>query len=157
MSEEINKINLEILKKENDSLKDKIEALRRDNNSFLYTALCKAQFELPIVQKNMTAYGKQKYADLAEIIRVSRPILTKHGLSVTQTFNTIEDNTILKTSLCHISGQCISSEILLAIPKADANKTTNMLHEAGKAITYFRRYSYSAIVGIATDEDSDGN
>jgi len=33
----------------------------------------------------------------------------------------------------------------------------NVLQEPGKSITYTRRYMYQSIVGIVTDEDTDGN
>ena len=160
MEPNLKDINLEIeiknLKELNTSLKEKLDSIRANNNSFIYTALCKTQAELPIIPKNTTTYGKQKYADLAEVIRMSRPILTKNGLSVSQIFNVIDGKIHLKTILCHTSGQYIESNIRLIMPNLE-NKNINVLHEIGKAITYLRRYTYSAIVGIATDEDTDGN
>ena len=126
--------------------------MRDNNNSYIYSALVKVQAELPIIQKNSAIYGRQKYANLAEIIRVSRPILVKYGLSITQIFN----SDILITRLCHVSGQFIESSFKLPIPEKVSEKQ-NMIQEIGKQITYFRRYSYSSIVGIATDEDTDGN
>lgn len=146
-------IDLETLKKENESLKNKITELRSNNNSFLYTALVKAQAEMPIVGKNASTFGKQRYADLAEIVRASRPVLVKYGLAVTQVF---DENDILITTLCHVSGQYVSSNIKLRASKPD-DKNLNQLQEIGKSITYLRRYSYSAIIGIVTDEDTDGN
>ena len=147
-----NELNIEALKKENLSLKSKIEALRSNNNSYLYSALVKVQAELPIVAKNSAMYGRQKYASFADIIRISRPILVKHGLAVTQTF--LGD--ILITKLCHVSGQFIESSLKLLVPEK-INEKQNILHETGKVISYLKRYAYSAIVGIATDEDTDGN
>jgi len=143
---------LEALEKENLSLKSKIEALRSNNNSYLYSALVKVQAELPIIAKSSVIYGRQKYASLADITRVSRPILVKHGLAVTQTF--LGD--ILITRLCHVSGQFIESSFKLPIPESVGEKQ-NIIQEIGKQVTFFRRYCFSAIIGIVTDEDTDGN
>ena len=144
-------IELKQLKDENESLKNKIYSLRTNNNSFLYTALVKAQRDMPIIGKNSAIYGKQKYANLADIIRMSRPILVKNGLAVTQTFL----NDILITRLVHTSGQFIESSFRLIINTKD--EKTNTLHLWASSITYFRRYMYSSIIGIVTDEDTDGN
>lgn len=144
-------IEIKQLKDENESLKNKIDSLRANNDSFIYAALVKAQREMPVVGKNSAIYGKQKYANLADIVRISRPILVKNGLAVTQTF--LGD--ILITRLVHTSGQFIKSNLKLVINSKD--EKTNTLHLWGSAITYFRRYAYSSIIGIVTDEDTDGN
>lgn len=156
IKETITAIDTNTLENENRSLKNKIETLRANNNSYLYSALVKVQAEMPIIQKNSAIYGRQKYANLAEVVRVSRPILVKHGLAVTQIFKANESgNDILITRLCHVSGQYIESCFELAINKKD--EKANILHLWGSCITYFRRYSYASIVGIVTDEDTDGN
>lgn len=144
-------IELKQLKDENKSLKNKIDSLRANNDSFVYAALVKAQKEMPVVGKNSVIYGRQKYANLADIVRVSRPILVKNGLAITQTF--LGD--ILRTKLVHVSGQYIESNIKLVINSKD--EKTNVLHLWGSAITYFRRYAMASIIGIVTDEDTDGN
>ena len=88
------------------------------------------------------------YASLPNIVETTRPLLAKHGLSVTQL--TEEDNAVT-TLLMHNSGQYIGSTIKL---KGGANMSAQ---ETGSLITYARRYAYSAILGIVTDEDEDGN
>lgn len=158
INQTVDQVKIDQLKDDIEILKEKIKELRSNNNSFIYSALTKVQAEMPIIQKNTTTFGKQKYADLAEIIRISRPILVKHGLSITQTFNVLETGHIkLITTLCHSSGQSIKSEIRLILASQDPKNMQNMLHETGKSITYLRRYTYCAIVGIATDDDTDGN
>jgi hypothetical protein len=146
-----NDVELKQLKDENESLKNKINSLRSDNNSFLYAALVKAQSEMPVADKNSTVYGRQKYTNLADVVRISRPILVKNGLAVTQMFL----NDILITRLVHSSGQFIESSLKLVINSKD--EKTNSLHLMGASITYFRRYCYSSIIGLVTDEDTDGN
>jgi len=52
----------------------------------------------------------------------------------------------------HTSGEYISSKVETQIIQAQ-NKYQSM----GSAITYFKRYSLASFVGIASDEDTDGN
>lgn len=118
----------------------------------LFTALSKAQAEMQtagLTQKN--PYFKSKYADLAEIVRASRPSLTKNGLSVIQQILPNDDGqNIMHTILCHSSGQWVESRMRIVPPKTD-------IQTLGSYITYLRRYSYAALVGmVACDEDDDG-
>jgi hypothetical protein len=118
----------------------------------LSSALAKAQAEMPTAGlRSENPYFKSSYADLAEIVRVSRPHLTKNGLSVTQQILTNEDGgTILHTVMMHASGQWIETCMRVIPPKND-------IQTLGSYITYLRRYSYAALVGVvAADEDDDG-
>lgn len=91
-------------------------------------------------------YFKSKYATLSAIVSQASPVLAKHGLSVTQL---LDEETVI-TVLLHSSGQKLISKICIKPTKNDAQGI-------GSAITYARRYSYSAILGIVSDEDDDGN
>lgn len=56
----------------------------------------------------------------------------------------------LMTRLCHASGQWIESSMTVNPPKQD-------IQSLGSYLTYLRRYTYSAIVGVvASEEDDDG-
>lgn len=118
----------------------------------LATALSKFQGE--IKNPGNTAdnpFFKSKYAPLNEILNVARPILAKNGLSVIQTPSGDGQNIILTTTLIHSSGEWIESpELVLKADKATAQG-------AGSAITYARRYAISAILGISSEDDDDGN
>jgi len=118
----------------------------------LSSSLAKAQAEMPTAGlRSENPYFKSSYADLAEIVRVSRPHLTKNGLSVTQQILSNEDGgTILHTILMHSSGQWMETCMRILPPKND-------IQTLGSYITYLRRYSYAALVGVvAADEDDDG-
>ena len=97
-------------------------------------------------------YGK--FADLAGILSVVNPKLVKNGLSVHQTFKFTDSNQhVLITHLNHISGESINSEILMPI-----NQGRNPLHDWGGAVSYCRRYSLLAILGLqAGIEEDDGD
>jgi hypothetical protein len=125
----------------------------------LAKALADAQAEYPPVVKAEEveiagSSGKSRYsytyADLAQIMSKVRPVLAKHGLAVTQTFRTsVGKELVVITTLLHESGEYITSEFPVA---ASANR----MQELGSLITYAKRYSYTAIVGIQPqDEDDD--
>ncbi|HDZ27296.1 MAG TPA: hypothetical protein ENH65_12390 [Candidatus Aminicenantes bacterium] len=114
-------------------------------------ALSKAQGEMENAKKDKTnPFFKSKYADLTGIWNACRPILTKHGLAVVQAPSTNLNDVIITTILCHNSGEFFESELTLHSEKSTPQSM-------GSAATYGRRYSLSAMIGIAADEDDDGN
>ena len=117
----------------------------------LAMALCLAQADIKDAKTNKkNAYIGNSYADLTAVWQACRAALTKNDLAVVQRFK--DDNrgtTYLETLLIHTSGESISSELPLMNVKD--------WHSMGSAITYARRYSLCALVGIAPDgEDDDG-
>lgn len=115
-------------------------------------ALCKFQQDCPAPKKNSeNQHFKNKYAALDEIISTITPVLTKNGLSQIQS-TTAEGGQIgVKTFLIHQSGEFIEFDTLwLPMGKVNAQG-------AGSSITYARRYALCASLGIAADEDDDGN
>jgi hypothetical protein len=118
----------------------------------LATALAKAQAEIEIAgRKETNPFFKSKYADLAELIKVSRPALTKNGLAVLQQIITDGDGmTWIHTIMTHSTGQWIETKMRVIPLKNDPQSF-------GSCITYLRRYCYAALVNIAvSDEDDDG-
>jgi len=122
----------------------------------LATALAKAQSEIIGARKtSKNPFFKSDYADLFEVLEATRPILSKHGLSIVQINDGVEvigSTAFLHvgTMLMHTSGQWIKSFIPLPI-ESPVN-----CHKLGSAMTYGRRYGLSAMVGIAQMDD-DGN
>ena len=118
----------------------------------LFTALAKAQSDMATAGLNHTnPYFKSKYADFAEIVRASRPSLTKNGLSVIQQILPNDDGQlILHTILGHISGQWIETRVRIIPAKND-------IQSLASYITYMKRYCYASLVGVvAANEDDDG-
>ena len=113
----------------------------------LSAALSKAQGEMRgAVKDSANPFFKSRYADLASVIEAAREPLAKNGLAVIQLIN---ETGGVETVLTHSSGEWISSTIQLT-PK------TNSPQDAGSCITYARRYSYAAIVGLAqVDDDAE--
>lgn len=150
MEEKILDLLHEILQKI-DNLKQ-ASCNRSEETQELFAALSKAQLEMPIAGLNKTnPYFMLPYADLAEIVRVSRPALAKNGLSVMQQIlTTDEGQSILHTILCHSSGQWIESQNRIIPPKND-------IQTLASYITSLKRIAYAALVGVVVaDEDDDG-
>ena len=94
-------------------------------------------------------FFKSKYTDLATAINHCRPKLAEHGLAIIQTFDGTAENPIIVTRLLHTSGEFIEGRLAMKPVKADPQSI-------GSLLTYGRRYSYLAMVGIAP-EDDDAN
>lgn len=115
-------------------------------------ALCKFQQECDSPKKTAkNPHFKSKYAPLEEIIKVATPTMASNGLSHFQSTSSDGDSVVVTTVLMHTSGEFIESDPLrLPMGKATAQG-------AGSSLTYARRYSLCAILGIAAEEDDDAN
>lgn len=122
----------------------------------ILTALLKAQGEFPSIPRGKTANVPTKsggsysysYADLGDVVDACQPILAKNELVLFQVGVVAEGKQALRTILGHSSGETIQSDFLLPF--------TDDCQDAGGNITYFRRYAQCAILGIVTEEDTDG-
>ena len=116
----------------------------------LILALSKAQSKFNGAAKSSdNPFFKSKYADLYECIEAAKPSLTENELAVIQTTDTDEKGIWVITTLGHSSGEWIRGRLLMK-PKKDDDQGT------GSSITYGRRYTFAAIVGLA-QKDDDGN
>lgn len=93
---------------------------------------------------------KFKYATLDTIIDHVREPLTKNGLWFVQTLANGDGKYRLETSLIHSSGEWLRSETPLLVNE-------NGSQAFGSALTYMKRYALCAMLGVAADEDDDGN
>ena len=113
---------------------------------------------LTLAQKDMgkasmdsaNPFFKSKYADLTSVWEACRKPLTDNGLSIVQTLGIagVSESQVLETILLHNSGEWISGILKLNPVKDDPQGY-------GSAITYARRYSLAAIIGVCP-EDDDG-
>lgn len=131
---------------------------------------------------NTNSY-KFKYAPLSEVLNTVRPILAKHGLCLIQNVSTeiieiqnsqtetecitkknendtktektinkaidIKAKVCVQSTLLHESGEFIEFDPLILI--CDKPTPQNI----GSLISYARRYDYSAITSIASEDDID--
>ena len=136
------------------------------NRGALYGALAKAQAEFPPIPRTRTVTVRSEkgnytfdYAPLDTILSVCRPILGKHALAIWQEWN----GAGLATVLAHESGAEIRAVVSVPQSETTWGKDGNpverplTLQKLGAALTYIRRYSIQAILGIAAEEDTDGD
>ena len=127
---------------------------KSESITHLAAALAKAQSEMPVAVFDATnPFLKSKYASLGAVIQASRPILAKHKLSLVQ-FPISDANGIgVESVLAHESGEFVSDRILIPLTE---EKGKSKVQSAGSTLTYLRRYSWASILGMYSDEDSDG-
>ncbi|MFW6301736.1 MAG: ERF family protein [Bacillota bacterium] len=114
------------------------------------------QFQQDVQNPKKTAAGQgYKYMTLDDLIDHTRKAMAGRGLSFSQEVRSGENGEIeLMTRIYHTSGQWLAFGPLI-LPKDNDNKM-NQIQQAGSAITYARRYSLAAALGIASEEDNDG-
>jgi hypothetical protein len=123
----------------------------------LFTALAATQGNLGVVVKDKTAKIKTKsgyeyeyhYADLGSVFAACKSQLASNGLCVIQPASTDGPRITVTTILAHSSGQWIASDLCMV--SSDMSPQT-----IGGVITYGRRYGYSSMMCIASEEDDDG-
>jgi len=127
------------------------EDLGKPSQGAYSLALVKAIGELQNVAKTAAnPYFKSKYAPLDAIIEATRPVLLKNGLAISQTPLFMEGTAGVETTILHKDGYSTTSTLLL--PLKDQSP-----QGVGSAITYARRYALAAVLGIASEDDDDGN
>jgi len=115
-----------------------------------YDDLIKVQSQLKSVGKSsLNPHFKNKYANLTDILAQVKPALNSNNFFLTQKILIKDGGEILRTEITHKSGQVLDSEAPLNV--ADRNNP----QKYGSAITYMRRYSLTALLGIE-EEDDDG-
>lgn len=121
----------------------------KSSHSSLAAALAAFQADLPKVHKGSTnTHFKSKYAALEDIVSVVLPKLAAQGLAWITRPTADDGALVLEYELRHESGESITG----TYPLGSGNH-----QQLGSAITYARRYTLSAVTGIAPDEDDDGN
>lgn len=123
--------------------------IKSDSIKELAAALAKAQGEIKGAAKDSAnPYFKSRYADLASVWDACREPLAKNGLAVSQFPSADGPHVTVETVLMHESGEWMSRELTVTA-KEDSPQAI------GSAVTYARRYSLAAVVGVAP-EDDDG-
>ena len=157
---------------------------RSESITHLATALALAQAEMPVAVFDATnPFLKSKYASLGAVIQASRPILAKHKLSLVQfpisgpnlgpgngdrtngtdatdangahgVTRPTGDYIGVESILAHESGEFVAERIVIPLVE---EKGKTKVQCAGSTLTYLRRYSWASILGMYSDEDSDGS
>lgn len=128
-----------------------------ERNSELAAALVAALAELTTVDRGRSAKVDMKsggsysynYADIADVIAATRPVLASHGIVALTPVHGSEKGLACTVTLIHTSGQ---ERVFDPLPFVASNDP----QQAGSAITYFRRYALLAALGMATADDDGG-
>lgn len=126
-----------------------------ENN--LYTRFMKVLNEVPNFVTDETAQAGNrtyKYLNLATILKTIKPVFEKHGLGFSQrvTF----DNTGEARQVIGTVETIIFDDKDLMVACSYPFFVTGDPQQVGSAITYARRYSLYAVLGIFPDKDDDG-
>ena len=89
------------------------------------------------------------YADLAGILAYVRPILSRHGLLLTQPVTVKNGVVSVVTRVRHISGYIVEECEL-------TGKDPGQPQQLGSLTTYLRRYGLLACLALAAEDDDDG-
>lgn len=123
----------------------------------LAAALVAALADLNVVKAGRTAKVEMKqggsysydYADLGDLVKLTRPVLASHGLvALTPVYGRGNGLTCVVTIL-HTSGERLDLGSFDFPQGRDAQAT-------GSMTTYHRRYALAAALGLAVGEDDDG-
>jgi len=105
----------------------------------------------PALKDAENKFTNSRYATLHSVMNACRDALLQHGIWLTQYPVSVESNQLgLVTKIVHAeTGQWQASLLTMPLPKSDPQGY-------GSAMTYARRYGLSALVGIVTESDDDG-
>jgi len=124
--------------------------IKSESITKLAISIAKFQAEVPVIPKSEQAYG-YKYAALDTIIERIRQPLAKHGLSF---MHLVGEGGSVACLILHESGEYIQSNYV-TLPEDNSNNRTTPIQKMGSAITYAKRYTLSAMLGLSVDEDTD--
>lgn len=114
----------------------------------IYQKIAKVKQDCATLIKNKANdFFKSKYVTLDEIQTMIKPLELKHNIVVTHKYN--EDEMLTSYVVDLDSGETIESQF--PILKSDNPQ------KMGSAITYARRYNYTMLFDLITDDDDDGN
>lgn len=92
---------------------------------------------------------QSSYVTLEDLVHAVRPTLSDNGLTMIQAPGMEGGAVTVETMLLHESGQWVRST---ARTPTDRNDPQGI----GSAVTYLRRYSLAAMLGLAHEDDDDG-
>ena len=112
------------------------------------------------VKDSANPFFKSKYADLESVWGACRDLLSANGLAVMQfpgLYSELDKSMSLTTIISHKSGEWISQEMSVPCGMLGRDGVLKLdAQAAGSAISYMRRYSLAAVVGVVQSDD-DGN
>lgn len=109
----------------------------------------------PLTKDAKNPHLKNRYASLAGIVQAIQPLLSEYGLVITQAPQGADGLVGMTTRVIEAdSAEWIESTIL--IPLGQPGPGRNLAQEVGSTLSYLRRYTLLAALGLVIDDDDDG-
>ncbi len=113
-------------------------------------AFARASAEFPTIPLNGKS-NNGKYATLEDITKLTRPVLSKHGLAMTFAIEVGTEVTVT-AKLMHKAGHCETTS--MALPR-DTSGSKNAVQSVGSTQKYGQRYTAQAILGLSLGDDDE--
>lgn len=132
--------------------------LNKQAESAFTRALAALQAELPTIthtgQIKVRGVVQSTYAKYEDIDKVLRPLLVKHGFSLSFDTQTVENGINVYGTLSHVEGYSKMAYIPLPF---DTSGNKNNVQSVGSTISYGKRYVVGMLINLVTQgEDDDG-
>lgn len=117
-----------------------------------FAAFAEMQLELPTVYRSGRGHNGVTYAKNDEVQDAIRPVLSKHGFSLS--FRTEFPDKLVKITavLAHRDGHDERTEFVAA---ADTTGSKNAIQALGSTVSYGKRYTTGALLNITTTDEKD--
>jgi hypothetical protein len=128
--------------------------LNRNAKQSYMSAFAQMQPHLPaVIRAGKT--NNATYAKFEDIVATIQEVLGQYGFGFSHRVNQTEGKIEVTCILSHRDGH---SEETLFIAPADTSGSKNAVQAIGSTVSYGKRYTLNALLGIATkDEDNNGN
>ena len=114
-----------------------------------FVAACGELSNPPKTSKVNAGPKSYHFAPLPEILDLIRPVLARHALAVRFQTQPDANNILVTCEIVHATGVVVSAASLYSPSNAN-------MQAVGSGLTYARRYTLVAALGIAADDDDDG-
>lgn len=115
-------------------------------------AFAAASAQFPSIPLNGKGDKNKPYALLKDIMGLTRPVLSRHGLALSFAVNSEGAAVRVTAELMHIDGHTKTTSIEL--PK-DQSGSKNAVQAVGSSQTYGQRYTAQAILGLSLGDDTE--
>jgi len=117
-----------------------------------FAAFSKMQSELPAIERKGRGHQSVTYAKNDDIQEAVRPVLERHGFSLSFRTEFPERRVRIVTVLAHAGGHEERTEF---IADADTSGSKNAIQALGSTISYGKRYGTAALLNITTTDERD--
>lgn len=131
----------------------------KDAEKQFAAAFVALQSEMPAIQASKAVpdkYGniKYKFAPYEAIMQIVRPLIEKHGFTLTFSMNIAEGRVIQSCTLTHVGGHSRTNQFMARIGGGPPGSSDAQAD--GAASTYAKRFALCNALNIICEQDTDG-